>query len=61
MADLHVWQIGPHIYAVIASLVSSEPYPPDHYKRLLPDDPCIVHVTIEVRPDAERHVERREG
>ena len=48
VVDLHVWSIGPGIYAGIISLVTHEPMPPEHYKRLLPEDRGIVHATVEV-------------
>jgi cation diffusion facilitator family transporter len=48
IADLHVWSIGPDIYAADIALVSNDPQPPDHYKRLLPGSLGIVHVTVEV-------------
>lgn len=48
VADLHVWSIGPSIYSVIVSVVTSVPRPPDHYKQLLPDNVGLVHRTIEI-------------
>ena len=48
VADLHVWSVGPDIYAADISLVSHVPQPPDHYKRMIPEALGIVHVTLEV-------------
>ena len=48
IADLHVWSIGPDIYAAEIALVSDEPQPPEHYKGLLPKALKIAHVTVEV-------------
>ena len=48
VADLHVWSVGPGIYSVIVSLVTSSPRPPDHYKNLLPSSLAIVHHTFEI-------------
>jgi len=48
VADLHVWSVGPGIYSVIVSVVTSAPEPPDHYKLLMPDHPGLVHRTVEV-------------
>ncbi len=48
VSDLHVWSIGPGIYAGIIALVTHEPKPPAHYKRLLPVGLGLVHVTLEV-------------
>jgi cation diffusion facilitator family transporter len=54
LADLHVWSIGPGIYAAALSLVTHHPQEPDHYKRLLPKSLGVRHVTVEVHgcPDA---------
>ena len=48
VADLHVWSIGPNIYAVEAAVITDNPQPPDHYKEMLPRTLGIVHVTVEV-------------
>jgi cation diffusion facilitator family transporter len=47
--DLHVWAIGPNLYAAIVSVLASEPKPVEHYKRLIDRDRSLVHVTVEVR------------
>lgn len=48
VADLHVWSVGPDIYAVILSVVTHNPQPPAHYKALMPGGLGLVHVTVEV-------------
>jgi cation diffusion facilitator family transporter len=48
VVDLHLWSIGPSIYSVIVSVVSQNPKTPDHYKKLIPSNLGLVHVTIEV-------------
>lgn len=48
VADLHLWAIGPGIYAVELVVVTPAPQPPDYYKALLPVDLGLVHVTVEV-------------
>jgi cation diffusion facilitator family transporter len=48
VTDLHVWRVGPAHYAVILSLVTQYPRPPEHYKALLNDLDRLSHVTIEV-------------
>ncbi len=48
VADLHLWSIGPQIYAAEVSIVSSDPKPPGDYKERIPQDLGLVHVTIEV-------------
>lgn len=48
VTDLHVWSIGPGIYSVIVSVVTSSPRPPEHYKQLIPNRANLVHSTVEV-------------
>jgi cation diffusion facilitator family transporter len=50
VADLHVWCIGLDLYAVLLTVVTPTPRPPEHYKALLPDHLNIVHATVEVHP-----------
>lgn len=49
IADLHVWSIGPDIYAAEIVLVTNHPQPPDHYRALLPHDLHIEHCVVEVQ------------
>jgi cation diffusion facilitator family transporter len=48
VVDLHLWAVGPDIYAAIVSVATGNPRPPDYYKTLIPDDLKLVHVTVEV-------------
>jgi cation diffusion facilitator family transporter len=48
IVDLHVWPVGPQIYAVILAVASTKPRTPDQYRQLLPRHPSVVHVTVEV-------------
>jgi cation diffusion facilitator family transporter len=50
LADLHVWSIGPNIYAADISLHSGSSKSPEDYRRLLPNNLGLVHVTVEVTP-----------
>lgn len=52
VSDLHLWVIGPGIYAVTLSIVTQDPQSPDHYKTMIPEDLGIVHSTIEIHPCA---------
>jgi cation diffusion facilitator family transporter len=52
IVDLHVWQIGPGIYSAIIAVLSADPKQPEYYKRLLPEDVGLAHVTIEVNVQA---------
>jgi cation diffusion facilitator family transporter len=48
VVDLHLWAVGPGIYAAIVSVKTGIPEPPDYYKQLIPSDLKLVHVTVEV-------------
>ncbi len=48
VADLHVWAVGPNLYSVIVSVVTHDPRPPDHYKRLIPQGLGVMHLVVEV-------------
>lgn len=46
--DLHLWAVGPEIYAAIVSLAANNPQSPEAYKQMIPADLKLVHVTVEV-------------
>ncbi len=48
VVDLHLWTVGPGIYATIVSVVSRNAQSPEHFKRVIPAELNIVHQTIEV-------------
>jgi len=48
IADLHVWSVGPGIYAASISIVSHAPAAPESYRERLPANLGIVHATIEI-------------
>ncbi len=48
LADLHIWSIGPGIFAAALSVVTHHPKLPDYYKNLVPGDLGISHITVEV-------------
>ena len=48
VSDLHMWSIGHGIHALELSIVSDNPRPPSHYKKLLPAGLSVVHSTVEV-------------
>ena len=50
VADLHVWQVGPHHLSAAVSLVTQHPKSPEYYKHLLRKIPQLAHVLIEVNP-----------
>ncbi len=48
VADLHIWCIGPNVFALIAVLVSRNGGSPEFYKARLPADLGLEHVSIEI-------------
>ena len=61
IADLHVWSVGPGIYAAEIAIVSSRPLDPDSYYNILPRGLGLVHVTVETHPCAAAHVREALG
>ena len=53
VTDLHLWSIGPSIYAVEVSVVTHNPKPPNHYKKLIPSDIGLEHITVEIHQCSE--------
>jgi len=57
VTDLHLWSIGPGLYAAALIVVSDEPLSAEDYKARLPGGLGLAHVTVEVRaasaPDRE--------
>ena len=51
VVDLHLWSIGPSIYALIVSVATHDPKSPEYYKQLVPSDLGLAHVTVEVHHD----------
>jgi cation diffusion facilitator family transporter len=50
VVDLHLWAVGPGIYAAILSVNTELPQPPEYYKQLIAHNLNLVHVTVEVNP-----------
>lgn len=48
VADLHLWAVGPGLYAAILVVVTPAPRPPETYKARIPGDLGIAHVVVEV-------------
>lgn len=49
VSDLHVWSIGPGIYAAIVSVVTDNPACASRFKERLRDDSRIRHLSVEVQ------------
>jgi Co/Zn/Cd efflux system component len=64
ISDLHLWAIGPGLYAAVIAVVAQEPLSPDEYRARLPNHPGLAHVSIEVHrctPKAEVQRTRAAG
>jgi cation diffusion facilitator family transporter len=55
VVDLHLWRLGPGHLALVASVVSDHPQPPEAYKARISGCAALSHVTIEV------HAQRGKG
>ena len=49
VADLHVWSIGPNIYAAIISVITRNTFSSEDYKARLSQDLGLEHVSVEVK------------
>ena len=54
VVDLHMWQLGGGTCGCIASIVTSEPRPLDHYREAVREVAKVDHLTIEVDRCARR-------
>jgi len=48
VTDLHVWAIGPNVFAAAISIVTSFPQNPDHYCNLLSPGLGLEHISVSV-------------
>ena len=48
IADLHLWSIGPGVYAAEVTVVAHAPATPDEYKARIGVDPGVAHVSVEI-------------
>lgn len=49
LVDIHVWCIGPNIYAAELVVVTDDPQSPDTYRAKLAKEMRLVHVKVEVQ------------
>ena len=59
VAELHLWSIGPGIYAADIAVVACNPETPDRYKTRIPETLGVVHITIEIHKDGSPGQENR--
>lgn len=48
ITDLHIWEVGPGMYAAAIAIASRRPQPPSTYRNRIPPHLGIHHATIEV-------------
>ncbi len=48
VSDIHIWPLGSHAFALILSIVTHYPKPPEHYKGLICDFEELKHITVEI-------------
>ncbi|MCF8039962.1 MAG: CDF family Co(II)/Ni(II) efflux transporter DmeF [Desulfohalobiaceae bacterium] len=48
VADIHLWSIGPSMYALMLSIVARDPKTVNQYKARIPNNLSLAHVSIEV-------------
>ncbi len=48
VTDMHLWAIGPGIYALILSIAAHDPATPEEYKRRIPKSFGLKHISIEI-------------
>ncbi len=54
VSDIHIWRVGSDKMAAIISLVTLDPQPTEHYRKLLSGFEDLVHVTVEVQLCCEK-------
>jgi Co/Zn/Cd efflux system component len=52
VAELHLWSIGPNIYAAVLAVVAHEPVTADEYRARIPKNLGLAHVSIEIHQSA---------
>lgn len=50
IVDLHLWSIGPNIYATSVVIETNANQSAGYYKNLLMEIPTVVHTTVEIHP-----------
>ncbi|MGE5550360.1 MAG: CDF family Co(II)/Ni(II) efflux transporter DmeF, partial [Bacteroidota bacterium] len=61
VADLHLWSIGPNIYAVVVTVVAREPATPDEYRARMPKHLGLAHVSLEIHQCSTSSTEQQSG
>jgi cation diffusion facilitator family transporter len=61
VADLHLWSIGPNIYAVVMIVVAREPATPDEYRARIPKHLGLAHISLEIHQCSTSVTEHKSG
>jgi cation diffusion facilitator family transporter len=61
VTDLHVWSIGPGIYAAAVAIVTASPRGSEHYRAALDGRHGLVHITVEVHESKTVRFENAES
>ncbi|MGE5527898.1 MAG: CDF family Co(II)/Ni(II) efflux transporter DmeF, partial [Patescibacteria group bacterium] len=61
VADLHLWSIGPNIYAVVVTVVAREPATPDEYRARMPKHLGLAHISLEIHQCSTSNTEHQSG
>lgn len=48
VTDLHLWSVGPGLYAAAINVVTDAPKPSNYYREQIPPELGVVHATVEV-------------
>lgn len=59
VGDLHLWSVGPNIYAVIIVVVAHKPSTQEEYKARIPKNLGLEHISIEVHECAASGKEQK--
>jgi hypothetical protein len=55
VADLHLWSIGPNIYALVMVVVAHHPATSEEYRARVPKHLGIVHMSIECQQASTKY------
>lgn len=60
VADLHLWSIGPNIYTAVIAVVAQQPATPEQYKKRIPKNLGLAHISIEIHECSTHVTEQQE-
>ncbi len=60
VAELHLWSIGPNIYTAVIAVVAQQPATPEQYKKRIPKNLGLAHISIEIHECSTHVAEQQE-